>query len=57
MLKTYDFPGFIQHPHFSQIAKKIFRASLFTPPDIAPYIIISLILNSTYEYFFIESWL
>ena len=37
MLKTYDFHSFIQHPHFSQIAENLFRASFFTPADIAPY--------------------
>ena len=37
MLKTNDFHHFIQHPHFSQIAKNLFRASLYTPADIAPY--------------------
>ena len=36
MLKTYDFHSFIQHPHFSQIAENLFRASFFTPADIAP---------------------
>ena len=38
MLKTYDFHSLIQHPHFSQIAKNLFRASFFTPADIAPYL-------------------
>ena len=37
MLKTYDFHSFIQRPYFSQIAKDLFRASFFTPADIAPY--------------------
>ena len=37
MLKTYDFHSFIQRPHFSQIAKNDFRASFFTPADIAAY--------------------
>ena len=38
MLKTYDFHSFIQRPHFSQIAKNDFRASFFTPADIAAYL-------------------
>ena len=38
MLKTYDFHSFIQRPHFSQIAKNDFRATFFTPADIAAYI-------------------
>ena len=38
MLKTFDFHSFIQRPHFSQIAKNDFRASFFTPADIAPYL-------------------
>ena len=42
MLKTYDFHSFIQRPHFSQIAKNDFRASFFTPADIAAYSIINL---------------
>ena len=37
MLKTYDFHSFIQRPHFSQSAKNLFRASFFTPSDIAAY--------------------
>ena len=36
MLQTYDFHSFIQHPHFSQIAENLFRASFFTPAYIAP---------------------
>ena len=51
MLKTYDFHSFIQRPHFSQIAKNLFRASFFTPADIAPYKRIELLFLS-YEYFF-----
>ena len=42
MLKTYDFHSFIQHPHFSQIAENLFRASFFTPADIALYTYISV---------------
>ena len=37
MLKTYDFHSFIQRPHYSQIAKNDFRATFFTPADIAAY--------------------
>ena len=38
MLKTCEYHSFIQRPHFSQIAKNLFRASFFTPADIAAYI-------------------
>ena len=41
MLQTLDFHSFIQRPHFSQIAKNLFRASFFTPADIAPYLVIN----------------
>ena len=47
MLKTYDFHSFIQRPHFSQIAKSLFRASFFTPADIAPYVVSSTNRNLT----------
>ena len=38
MLKTRDSHSFIQRPHFSQIAKNLFRASFFYPADIAAYL-------------------
>ena len=46
MLKTCEYHSFIQRPHFSQIAKNLFRASFFTPADIAAYIIDFLTIYS-----------
>ena len=39
MLKTCEYHSFIQRPHFSQIAKNLFRVSFFTPADIAAYLL------------------
>ena len=49
MLKTFDFHSFIQRPHFSKIAKNLFRASFFTPADIAPYIRVEMRCFSLFD--------
>ena len=50
MLETNDFHCFIQRSHFSQIAKILFRASFFTPADIAAYIL------SEPRVYFVHTW-
>ena len=44
MLKTYDFHSFIHRPHFSQSAKNLFRASFLSPADIAPYMMLFMMI-------------